>query len=62
MNAWHWVIRAAIITPNAVSVNESKSNSPASVRDVREAGQGKEDHALEGGDRGTAKAFADNDR
>jgi len=32
MNAWNWVIRAAIITPNAVIVKDSRSSSPISVR------------------------------
>ena len=32
MNACICLIRAAIITPNAVSVNESSSSSPITVR------------------------------
>src|SRR6266516_1536512 len=31
MNAWICLIRAAIMTPNAVSVNDSSSNSPTRV-------------------------------
>jgi hypothetical protein len=28
INAWNWVILAAIMTPKAVSVNDSRSSSP----------------------------------
>ena len=32
MNDWIWLMRAAIITPNAVSVTASSSSSPKTVR------------------------------
>ena len=69
MNACICVTRAAIITPNAVSVKESSNNSPimvskqnGTVRYAREPGQGQNDDSLERRNRRTAEAFPDNDR
>ena|ERR1022692_3212569 len=69
MNAWNCLILAAIITPKAVRVNDSSSNSPMRVT-ISTGWYGKSakparirNHdALESRDRGTAQALANHDR
>lgn len=62
------VIRAAIITPNAVSVKESSTSSPITVSIRRglcgmgKAGQRQNDDSLKRGNRRAAEAFPDNYR
>jgi hypothetical protein len=61
------LIRAAIITPKAVSVNEQQQQPDEAqdqnrvIRNVREPREAQEDHALERRDGGTAEALADHD-